>query len=137
MEQMTASEKVEVVADHIAGGIVDAITGTAAADETLPSQSNIAKEADLLASAELITDTVPGSPDIPILSDPHTTSSAASSRWTSPSSPLSSYEDWIRGLFSDEPRILVSQRDLTAVAMEGVAGGMAVMGLLFVLLRPR
>lgn len=60
-----------------------------------------------------------------------------SPRWTSPTSPLAWYEDWVRARVSNDHHVLLTQRELTTVAMEGVAGGMALMGLLFVLLRPR
>jgi hypothetical protein len=155
IEDMTAGEKVEAVADNIAGQIVDAITGTTADDQAQaspesfpPSQSTIETEVETLTTGEIAAEEglLPGSPDILFTSDsesillpssPSQANANGSSRWTSPTSPLASYEDYIRSLFSDDHKILVSQRDLTAVAMEGVAGGMAIMGLLFVLLRPR
>ena len=114
VEAMTTSERVEAVADNIAEQIVDAITGTTSDDPETPS-----------------------SPPTATPFDQPSKSPSPSTRWTSTSSPLASYEDSLRAMFSDDVKLLVSQRDLTAVAMEGVAGGMAIMGLLFVLLRPR
>jgi sensitive to high expression protein 9, mitochondrial len=46
------------------------------------------------------------------------------------------YDDAFRELFSDR-RVVMTQRDVTTVVMQGAAGGAAVMGLLLVLLRPR
>ncbi|KAJ9604366.1 sensitivity to high expression protein she9 [Cladophialophora chaetospira] len=146
VEDLTAGQKVEAVADNIAGQIVDAITGASdevSSEATPPSQANIEAVADTLTTGEIAVEEglLPGSPDIPLMPEPTSLASQAgengSSRWTSPTSTLGKYEDWLRSLFSEDHMVLVSQRDLTTVAMEGVAGGMAVMGLLFVLLRPR
>jgi sensitive to high expression protein 9 len=151
-DDMTAGAKVEAVADNIAGQIVDAITGTASDEAStaatppspIPSQSTVEAAAETLTTGEIAAeeDLLPGSPDIPLTAtEPILPASRAdengSPRWTSPSSALAKYEDYMRSLFSEDHKILVSQWDLTKVAMEGVAGGVAVMGLLFVLLRPR
>ncbi|EXJ55980.1 hypothetical protein A1O7_08911 [Cladophialophora yegresii CBS 114405] len=150
----TAGAKVDAVADNIAGQIVDAITGTvpdeaptAATPTPLPSQSTIESVAETLTTDELAAeeDPLPGSPDIPFTdaAEPIPLASGTeagengSLRWTSPGSALAKYEDYMRSLFSEDHKVLVSHWDLTKVAMEGVAGGVAVMGLLFVLLRPR
>ncbi len=130
---MSAEDKVDAVADNIAEQIVDAISGTAtgtvAGEEEAPSPPPLA---DIEATAEKVAARELAAEDSSIPS-----SSSTASRWTSPTSILASYEDSLRALFSDDLKLLVSQRDLTTVAMEGVAGGMALMGLLFVLLRPR
>ncbi|EXJ63480.1 uncharacterized protein A1O5_11529 [Cladophialophora psammophila CBS 110553] len=141
----TPGEKVEAVADNIAEQIVDAVTGATSEEKapTPPPLSNIEAVAESLTAQELAAEgTLPaGSPDtlpfaVPTEEMPPQPVNG-SSRWTSPDSPLAWYEDSLRALFSDDHKILVSQRELTTVAMEGVAGGMAIMGLLFVLLRPR
>ncbi|KIX08452.1 uncharacterized protein Z518_03108 [Rhinocladiella mackenziei CBS 650.93] len=136
---MSTGEKVGAVADNIVGQIVDAVSGTTTSDDTppgapssIPPQAIIGTAAENMAAKELAAEEMGrGSPDIPILP------SDSSHRWTSPSSALAWYEDALGALFSGEQKILVSQRELTTIAMEGVAGGMALMGLLFVLLRPR
>ncbi len=46
------------------------------------------------------------------------------------------YQDAFRELFSGK-KVVMTQRDVTTVVLEGAAGGAAVMGLLLVLLRPR
>ncbi|ETI21540.1 hypothetical protein G647_07887 [Cladophialophora carrionii CBS 160.54] len=142
--------KVDAVADNIAGQIVDAITGTASEDAPtaaaiptepeptpLPSQTSIEAAAESLTAEELAAEE-----DLPPAAQPTFPASGpdengSSLRWTSANSALAKYEDSLRSLFSEDRKILVSQWDLTKVAMEGVAGGVAVMGLLFVLLRPR
>lgn len=136
--------KVDAVADSIAEQIVDAVTGTTSDEDASPSSqpslSDVEAAAETAVARDIIADdTLEGSPDIiPVpLSDSEPLPPAVSSRWTSPSSPLAWYEDALRARFSDDVKVTVSQRELTTVAMEGVAGGMALMGLVFVLLRPR
>ncbi|KIV93501.1 hypothetical protein PV10_04712 [Exophiala mesophila] len=114
-----------------------------AATKITPSISELEAAAESVTSQEL--DSTVFSPDQePTSTEPEPTSPSPSpfslslsSRWTSPSSSLAWYEDWIRARFSDDRHVMLTQRELTTVAMEGVAGGMAIMGLLFVLLRPR
>ena len=60
----------------------------------------------------------------------------SSSSFAEPASGYAYYEEAFRELFSDR-KVVVTQKELTAVALEGAAGGAAVMGLLLVLLRPR
>ena len=153
---MSTGDKVESVADHLVGQIVDAVSGTSAIDEKstpAPPQAAIEAAAEKVVAQEIATEEIDqGSPGTtaPIESPPSdlppspTSSLAAaaastplSSRWTSPASRLAWYEDWLRGLFSDEHHVVLTQRELSTVAMEGVAGGMAVMGMLVLLLRPR
>lgn len=167
--QLSATEKVEAVADKIAEQIVDAVSGATedeglsqsttltstspvqeltssspdAATKTTPSLSELEAAAETVTSQELdqeptSTEPEPTSPIQPSQSpSPSPSPFSLSSRWTSPSSSLAWYEDWIRARFSDDHHVMLTQRELTTVAMEGVAGGMAIMGLLFVLLRPR
>ncbi|KIW87985.1 uncharacterized protein Z519_11570 [Cladophialophora bantiana CBS 173.52] len=142
---LTPGEKVEAGADNIAEQIVDAVTGATSEEKALtpPPLSNIEAVAESLTAQELAAEGTlhAVSPDTLPLAVPTEEKSPqpvnGSSRWTSPESPLAWYEDSLRALFSDDHKILVSQRELTTVAMEGMAGGMAIMGLLFVLLRPR
>ena len=47
------------------------------------------------------------------------------------------YEEAFRELFSEKKVLTVTQKELTMVALEGAAGGAALMGLLLVLLRPK
>lgn len=130
---LSTENKVDAVADNIAEQIVDAISGaTAAEDEPVPSPPPpLPPIPSIEVAAEKVT-----APEL-AAEDSSTPSPTSSSRWTSPTSPLAWYEDSLRALFSDDLKVLVSQRKLTTVAMEGVAGGMALMGLVFVLWRPR
>ena len=151
MSAMTAGEKVEAVADNIAEQIVDAVAGATEVGEkavTPPPLQNIESAAEAVTTKELATEGAlpPASPDgLPAPFDPEIVEPSSSprstgingSRWTSPTSSLAKHEDWLRSRFSDDHKVMVSQRDLTTVAMEGAAGGMAIMGLVFVLLRPR
>ncbi|KAK7906022.1 sensitivity to high expression protein she9 [Exophiala xenobiotica] len=149
---MSAGEKVDAVADSIAEQIVDAVSGTTTTDQAeqpLLSQDAIEEAAEKVTSDEIAAEEensrgapetavpVPDEPMPPPPSPVRAMDLSKESRWTSPDSPLAWYEDAIRTRWSEESRVTLTQRELTTVAMEGVAGGMALMGLLFVLLRPR
>jgi sensitive to high expression protein 9 len=54
-----------------------------------------------------------------------------------PVSGYAYYEEAFRELFSEKKVLTVTQKELTTVALEGAAGGAALMGLLLVLLRPK
>ena len=54
-----------------------------------------------------------------------------------PASGYAYYEEVFRELFSEKKVVMVTQKELTTVALEGAAGGAALMGLLLVLLRPK
>ncbi len=143
---MSAGEKVDAVADNIAEQIVDAVSGTTT-DQTEPvvSQGVIEEAAEKVTSNEIAAEEISrGAPETVVPEEPIPPPSPVramevpeESRWTSPNSPLAWYEDAIRTRWSEQQRVTLTQRELTTVAMEGVAGGMALMGLLFVLLRPR
>ncbi|KIV87360.1 hypothetical protein PV11_02912 [Exophiala sideris] len=141
--------KVDAVADNIAEQIVDAISGATATEtveETLTpatlSQEEVEQAVEEVATTEIAEEEVSvGSaetlvPEEPV-DTPGVTHAWERSRWTPPDSPLAWYEDTLRARISDEQKVTLTQRELTTVAMEGVAGGMALMGLLFVLFRPR
>ncbi|KIW21186.1 hypothetical protein PV08_01766 [Exophiala spinifera] len=142
---MSTAEKVEAVADNIAEQIVDAVSGTTAErpEEPVASQAAIEEAAEQVATQELAEEEVAqGAPETiipeePVLEPSPVQRVPVESRWVSPDSPLAWYEDAVRTRWNDEQKVTLSQRELTTVAMEGVAGGMALMGLLFVLLRPR
>ena len=53
-----------------------------------------------------------------------------------PAAGFAYYQEAFQELFSDR-KVVVTQRELTTVAIEGAAGGAAVMGVLLVLLRPK
>ncbi len=59
------------------------------------------------------------------------------STFADPASSFAYYEEAFRELFSEKKVLTVTQKELTTVALEGAAGGAALMGLLLVLLRPR
>ncbi|KAJ9643708.1 sensitivity to high expression protein she9 [Knufia peltigerae] len=142
---MSTEDKVEAVADNIAEQIVDAVSGTTAEqpEPAVASQAVIEEAAEQVAAQELAEEEVAqGTPETiipgePVLEPSRAQEIPAGSRWVSPESPLAWYEDAVRTRWNDEQKVTLSQRELTTVAMEGVAGGMALMGLLFVLLRPR
>ncbi|KAL6249351.1 sensitivity to high expression protein she9 [Rhinocladiella similis] len=141
---MSTADKVEAVADNIAEQIVDAVSGTTAEHpEPVVSQAVIEEAAEQVATQELAEEEVAqGTPETivpeePVVEPSPLQGAPLESRWVSPESPLAWYEDAIRTRWNDEQKVTLSQRELTTVAMEGVAGGMALMGLLFVLLRPR
>ncbi|KEF53408.1 uncharacterized protein A1O9_10383 [Exophiala aquamarina CBS 119918] len=165
LADLSPQDQTEAVADNIAEQIVDAISGASDVEAQPvappstpispslqpPTASTIEAAAEQLTAHDLtkeeITQGHPASP-IPIealdpqpptssTESPSSPLSASASRWTASSSPFASYEDWIRSRFSDDRHVLLTQRELSTVAMEGFAGGMALMGLLFVLLRPR
>lgn len=50
---------------------------------------------------------------------------------------LDSWKQQAQDLFSDRRSVVVSQRDITTIALEGAAAGAAIMGLLVALFRPR
>lgn len=157
---MSPGEKVEEVADKIAEQIVDAVSGTTGPptdDEpeqaappippppttvetsatTLPPEPVIEAAAEQLAAEEVAAEQIEqGSPEAITPQEPVSPPSGAS-RWVPATSPFAWYEDSLRALFSDDHLLTVTQRQLTTVAMQGVAGGMALMGFLFVLFRPR
>jgi sensitive to high expression protein 9, mitochondrial len=59
------------------------------------------------------------------------------SAFAEPASGYAYYQEAFRELFSEKKVITVTQKELTTVALEGAAGGAALMGLLLVLLRPK
>ncbi|EXJ84303.1 hypothetical protein A1O3_04970 [Capronia epimyces CBS 606.96] len=145
---MSPGEKVDAVADKIVEQIVDAVSGTTVDEavptpppiETTPSpppEPVIEAAAEQLAAEEIAAEEVAQGSLETIIPEEPVTSPSATSRWTAPTSPLAWYEDSLRALFSDENLLTLTQRQLTTVAMQGVAGGMALMGLLVVLLRPK
>jgi len=162
LADLSTQEKVDAVADNIAEQIVDAISGASDTDTqpiappstptspTLqtPPINTIEAAAEKLAAHELASEesaetrpaAIPIGPNdsLPTMSStPGSPVPTSPSNWTSPSSPFAGYEDWLRARFSSDHHVLLTQRELTTVAMEGVAGGMALMGMLFVLFRPR
>jgi len=100
-------------------GVEEAIEAVAAAEL---AQAGAAKE-DVVASIEAITP-VEGPPSV-------------SSMFAEPASGYAYYQETFRELFSEKKVVTVTQKELTTVALEGAAGGAALMGLLLVLLRPK
>ncbi|KAK5047001.1 hypothetical protein LTR84_006943 [Exophiala bonariae] len=156
LADLSPGGKIEAVADNIAEQIVDAISGTSDIDtaETAQASAPVATSTMEAAAETVITldlaeealaSDTPTSPitneptPIPIdaSSSPEIEFPSTSPRWTAPTSPLAPTEDWLRTRLSADHHVLITQRQLTTVAIEGVAAGIAVMGLLFALLRPR
>lgn len=52
-------------------------------------------------------------------------------------SSFAAYQSAFRELFNDDQPLIVTQRELTAIALEGAAAGAAIVGILLVMLRPR
>ncbi|EXJ78623.1 hypothetical protein A1O1_09024 [Capronia coronata CBS 617.96] len=148
---MAPDGKVDVVADKIVEQIVDAVSGTTVDEEIPPTTSPptgatltavppepvIEAAAEQLAAEEISAEEAEQESPGTIVPQAPETPPSGTSRWVPATSPLAWYEDSLRALFSDQHLLTVTQRQLTTVAMEGVAGGMALMGLLFLLLRPK
>ncbi|KAK2766779.1 sensitivity to high expression protein she9 [Arachnomyces sp. PD_36] len=79
-------------------------------------------------------ETPPLDPDIP---PPTTTTPPSLLSSLSLSLSLSSWKNLLQDLFSDTQTLVLSQRDITTIALEGVAAGVAITGLLVTLFMPR
>ena len=127
-----AGTKVDGMADHIAGQIVDAISGTSSGSEAA-STKRIEGAAETVASQEFAAGAeasqAPPSPG-------ESLSAAAESVFATTATGYAYYQEAFRELFS-EKTLVVTQKEMTTVALEGAVGGAAFMGLLLVLLRPR
>lgn len=127
------------VADTLAGAIVDAVTGTT--DQDLENTSNVEAAIENITAHELASAQAEGAEigKDDLLSFPNPVAGEPAG-YTIPdsSSPsgFASYRETFRELFS-ERSVVVSQKELTAIALEGAVGGAALMGLILVLLRPR
>lgn len=123
------------VADSLAGAIVDAVTGAAPPDpnDTAKVEADIENLTTHELTSEGPTSMGKEGDDLsfpkPIIGEP-------SDFTIPPSSTPSKYADALRELFS-EKAVVVTQKELTAVAVEGAVAGAALVGLLLVLLRPR
>jgi sensitive to high expression protein 9, mitochondrial len=107
-----AGQKVDYIADSIAEQIVDAISGS-----TAPAQAETEEAAETVTTQELASEPL-------------------QSTFASAATGYAYYDEAFRELFS-ERKLVVTQKEMTTVALEGAVGGAAVMGLLLVLLRPR
>ncbi|KAI9870449.1 MAG: sensitivity to high expression protein she9, partial [Pleopsidium flavum] len=83
---------------------------------------------EVLAAVDEVTASATRSRDLPYKDPSHALGS--------PPSKFEAYKEALRDLFS-EREIVIRQRHLTNVALEGVAAGVALVGFLVVLLRPR
>jgi sensitive to high expression protein 9 len=127
-----SEEKVEEVADNIVEQIVNAVSGTVE-DTSTADMEVIDKPVEEMVSEQIIQ-------TVPMETVSESTPSFwsfLSNRWVSSTSPFAPYEDSFRALFSVDRHVMLTQRELTTIAMEGVAGGMALMGVLFLLIRPK
>jgi sensitive to high expression protein 9, mitochondrial len=113
-EAAVAGDKVDGIADRIVEQIVDAVSGSTAA------------EAGSVQDASTPEFTVTDAPDPPSVAAEFPTTNSA----------FASYQEAFQDLFS-ERKLVVTRKEMTNVALEGAVGGAAVMGLLLVLLRPR
>ena len=120
---------VEGIADHIAGQIVDAVTG--ATDSTPASAQAVQQKEQIEAAAETVTDQ-----EIAADAGIRVDTGEYKGVFTSTATGYAYYEEVFRELWS-ERQMVVTQKELTTVALEGAAGGAALMGLLVLLLRPR
>lgn len=100
-----------------------------AAAATAELESDIPATETILYSSDAQTTTDPPPQDAPMSTTSHRLSSP-------PSSTFESYKSAFSDLFSDRT-VTITQRNLTNVALEGAAAGMAVVGILVVLLGPR
>ena len=140
------------VADHIAEQIVDAVTGSSntspSPSDTTSQQANIeAAAAEVVTDAELASDRPiasipldPAPPSPPSDSPPppavFTDDHSIHSIYATASKGYAHYAEAFQELFS-ERELVVTQKELTTVALEGAAGGAALMGIVVLLLRPR
>lgn len=113
----------------------------------IPPPEQAAEAAAAAAAADLHLEEIPAteevlssSSDAPKVGDRETQPPLPTIPPPSPSQPppslFSTYKSLLQDLFSDRA-VTITQRDLTSVALEGAAAGMAVVGILVVLLRPR
>jgi len=125
------------VTNHIDGGSAS-LVAVHTSHEALAETHDVASEEiaatplqiqpEVLAVVEEVTASETQTPDPP--------SKATSPTVSSPPSKFEAYKEALQDLFS-ERQIVVRQRDLTNVALEGAAAGVALVGVLVVLLRPR
>ena len=113
----SAQQEPEDIADHIASAIVDAVSGTG----DVPSAMGVEAAAESVVSGGIASDR---------------SAAAGNKSFASATTGYAYYEEAIRKLFS-ERKMAVTQREMTNTALEGAAGGAALMGLLFVFFRPR
>ena len=116
-----AGRKVDGMADHIAERIVDAVSGATPA--SISEQRQFEEAAETITTQELEDEGMGGLKGL-------------GSTFASTATGYAYYEEAFRELFS-EKKLVVTQKEMTTVALEGAVGGAAVMGLLLVLLRPR
>ena len=117
-----AGQTVDGMADHIAEQIVDAVSGTAGPSTTTPVNDEMEEAAETTTDHELASEGGGGG--------------GLSAAFASTATGYAYYEEAFRELFS-EMKLVVTQKEVTTVALEGAVGGAAVMGLLLVLLRPK
>lgn len=102
--------------------VVDSVTGSSESDaEAMEEEAEIEKVVNAELKAEHETEE---------------TVNAQTFAVPSATSGYAYYEEAFREFFS-EKQVVLTQKELTTVAIEGACGGAAVMGLLLVLLRPR
>ena len=114
-----AGQKVDGMADHIVEQIVDAVSGASGATtNTLLANEEIEEAAETITDQEIASE------------------GGLSAVFASTATGYAYYQEALRELFS-EKKLVVTQKEMTTVALEGAVGGAAVMGLLLVLLRPK
>jgi sensitive to high expression protein 9, mitochondrial len=117
-------------ADSLVQAAVDGVSGV---DQTPAPQMESQAEVE---AVKQVVDAQEGEEDIsfpePVINKGFSFATTAASA----ASGYAYYREAFAELFS-ERKVVMTQRDLTAVALEGAAGGAALIGLLVVLLRPR
>ena len=119
----------EGLADHIAEQTVDAVAGSTASASISPQAAQEREQIE--AAAEAVTDR-----EIKAETSMAIDTGEYKGVFASQASGFAYYEEAFRELWS-ERQMVVTQKELTTVALEGAAGGAALMGLLVLLLRPK
>jgi len=145
-------EASSAVADKIAEQLVDAVTGTTATEEIIdtpatttsttqevPDQLIIESSAEQVVADELAKEEI-GTPDVvpeeEIAVPPAPFGTLFTTPFGTPIGDFAYYEDAFRELFSDK-EVVTTQKDLTFLALQGFAGGAALISLVLALLKPR
>ncbi|ETN45248.1 uncharacterized protein HMPREF1541_10125 [Cyphellophora europaea CBS 101466] len=124
--------KAVAVAETIAEQLVDAISGASPGSneaEAVPSSSR----ADIETATEVVA-----ADEISLDAKAYPTPSASSEGvFASTASGYAYYADAFRELWSEDRLVVLTQREMTTLVLEGAVGGAALMGLIMALLRPR
>jgi sensitive to high expression protein 9 len=134
-EIQSTNEKAEdeTLSGSLVALVVDSVTGSSETDAEVVAEETAIEE---IVTAELKAEHEEQEQEQELDSGQETSNTDANTSAMPAASGYAYYEEAFRELFS-EKRIVLTQKELTTVAIEGACGGAAIMGLLLVLLRPR